>query len=558
MPLDITPYVIALDTNVINSQFNKHFNQGSTDGKFVITLLKDGQEKMVGASAKITMILRYGIIGTQSTKGSYVLQPTDSGYNITINSGKIEIPFTEKITDAAGTTQMILKVDDTSTAYTYSMLYNIDENPAYTQQSTADNLPSYKQFEQKITDLNQKVDTNVINIQTNTNELANAKNEITTIKQNVVDLNAKDSQHDTDINKLKTDVSSANTKIDTKANLDMSNVGKFATAQEGDMFYKKNNVLEIAPLNINDNDKTITTPYSLKVPPNTLKLGENVEIHENGGFVENSTLSLGKRYLMLDYENDPDLGSKKPIYYQRGAKVIKHELQPEVGESITLSQYNLGTPADDHQTQAFYLNLIDPVTNLTLKVNINGKDVAYYPSKLAWDGKENGYSKGSGLQKFDIRPFWSSLKEYNIILSFKADSSIRVQGKNGNPYFAIDYNLITRKDMALMEDIKGSDTFKALTDTPNDYSGQANKFVKVKSDESGLEFTASSGTVNIDGVSNDDFLKKGVQAGLLQQDLADVDLDKLQEKGIAAKLITGITVGQTQTSQLLLLQFPLL
>lgn len=41
----------------------------------------------------------------------------------------------------------------------------------------------------------------------------------------------------------------------------------------------------------------------------------------------------------------------------------------------------------------------------------------------------------------------------------------------------------------------GAEAFLDLTDVPNSYSGEANKVVSVKADESGLEFTTASGTV---------------------------------------------------------------
>lgn len=46
-------------------------------------------------------------------------------------------------------------------------------------------------------------------------------------------------------------------------------------------------------------------------------------------------------------------------------------------------------------------------------------------------------------------------------------------------------------------------------------------------------------------ISDADFKAKGVQSGLLQQDLEDVDLQKLYDKGKDAKLIDSVKVGQT-------------
>lgn len=47
----------------------------------------------------------------------------------------------------------------------------------------------------------------------------------------------------------------------------------------------------------------------------------------------------------------------------------------------------------------------------------------------------------------------------------------------------------------------GVESFLELTDTPDSYTGQADKFVTVKSDESGLEFSDPSGLPDDDGLT---------------------------------------------------------
>lgn len=627
MALNITPYSVILDTSVNNCEFNKHLMQGSTDGKFIVTLLKDGVEQTIDPGAKVTMVLNYGVqstcSGTTSTS-NFVLAPTDQGYNITISSGKVEIPLSERITDASGINQMVLKIEDGTIAYTYSMLYTVDKNPAYSPQSTPDNLPTYNQVKAQITQLTQTVAGNTNSINTNTGKIATQDSQISTINQEITNLRAKDTGHDSDISTAKQDIVNlkakdtaiqsdvstlqnqvsahsteittakqniaANTNaIITKAEKDLSNVGSFGTAKEGDMFYKKANKFEVAPINIDDTKREIVSEYSLRVPPNSVHLGENIRMSENGGFVQYDTQTLSKYYLFLDYENNRDTGTKKPIYFERGAKETKFEINSVQNTSMELTTLNLQTPVFDRQTQAIYLNLVDSVSNLCFKVTINGKDVGYYPSKNAWDSttpeekaKNPGYTKTTGLQKFDLEPFWSTLVEYQTLLTFKADSTIRVLGDGTKPYYAVDMNRINRKPIALMEDVGGSggadtpgqirdklstltgdnrldaaaiknlpngsggsSTLLGLTDTPDSYAGKAGTIVRVNNSETGIEFDLPPDFAlpDLSNVKSEDLKKESVKAGMLQQDLEDVDLAKLKEK-VDASGANLITVGE--------------
>jgi hypothetical protein len=544
MALTITPYSIMLDSANPNMKFPQELMQGSTDAEFIITVLKDGVEQTIDSGAKVTMIINYHVEGSgcnSTHSASYVLTPDVSGFDITIDQGKIKIPFRTEITNAYGTSQMILKIEDGTVAYTYSMLFDVVKNDAYTAQSVPDNLPKFDDLQEDIKQLQTDTSINTQKITTNTN----------------------------DLNQVKVDVADNKQNLNDKADKDLSNIPAVTGSPEGSILYVKDGTLKHFGMTVDDDKKQINSPYSIEVPPNTLHIGKNVSISENGGFVQNHTESLGKDYLFLDYENDPNTGTKKPIYYKRGAKVIQHPLQNIATTPMTLTTYNIGQTQFDHQTQAFYLNLVDAVTNLCLKVTVNGKDIAFYPDELAWNATtpeekvaSPGYNKIAGLRKMPIKPFWSSLTEYQIVLTFKADAPIRVMGDGVKPYFAIDENPITRLEMATMDDVAagggsdtakdirdklaglsgderlgikslkdvedtingdycktkleeltgddrldasavknlpqpgtGSTTFSGLTDTPADYIGAANKFLAVNAAHTGIEF--------VDGVAQD-------------------------------------------------------
>lgn len=280
-------------------------------------------------------------------------------------------------------------------------------------------------------------------------------------------------------------------QFNSKADINLSNVPNIIAADEGDMFYKKGGTLVKAPLNIDDTDRIIKSEYSLQVPPQSLKLGLNTTLHESGGFLEYHTNSLNKNYLLLDYENDPTTGTKKPIYYQRGIKEIKVVEQSDTSVIMTnVSSFAFGAPTYDRQIQKLYFNFNTAVTNLKIMLNINGKDISDYPVGSWDDDNVSGYSFSSGEHAIDLLPFWSELTEYNIVVKLKASSSINLLGNGTIPYLAFDLNRITRKDIALVEDISGGGVYKftELTDTPSKYTGNSGKVLAVKGGEDGLEF----------------------------------------------------------------------
>ena len=80
----------------------------------------------------------------------------------------------------------------------------------------------------------------------------------------------------------------------------------------------------------------------------------------------------------------------------------------------------------------------------------------------------------------------------------------------------------------------GPDSFLELSDTPNDYTGQANNDINVNATEDGLEFTA-------DVISIGDGISGGTSGSILFVDSSSVaGTDPTEEPGI-------ITVGVVHT-----------
>jgi len=464
---------VNLDLDSKNIVLTRNLLQGNEDINFKISLTRGNVLESISPSAKITVVCIYGLEThydknlqkeVETNKGNYVLAPGDTNYNVTVASDIITVPVTEMITNVHGKNQFILHVEDGINAFTYNMIYYVDENLAYTAKATPNNLPTYE-----------------------------------SLKKTVDAIKAANDQNTQDITQIKSDVNDLDNEVTKKANNDLSNVQSIQTIPDGNIVNVENGVIKDTGININRVDKIVDFPYSIQTLPNTIKIG-TVDIHENGNFLENETLASGKKYLFLDYENDPDTGTKRPVYYARGVKRLKQALQ---GDSDTVmnnvSSAHLGLPTYEHQTQSAYFKFTTDADNFRFKVVVGGNDIEWYPSKRAYNAttaeekaEHHGYDLKAGDVKIDLEPWWSSLSNYDITLVFKADNVINMLGNGTLPYIAIDDNVITRYDVALTSDIQTPQEvvteFTKLTDTPASYTGQSGKIIKVNDDEDALEF----------------------------------------------------------------------
>mgnify|MGYP000399628992 FL=1 len=90
------------------------------------------------------------------------------------------------------------------------------------------------------------------------------------------------------------------------------------------------------------------------------------------------------------------------------------------------------------------------------------------PARVSAALDELGAAQGSILYRDSS--FW------NVLGPGISGRFLQTSGPAANPVWAV-----------------GGGTFLALTDTPDSYVGQANRSVRVKADESGLEFTTGGG-----------------------------------------------------------------
>lgn len=194
--------------------------------------------------------------------------------------------------------------------------------------------------------------------------------------------------------------------------------------------------------NVND---IYVFPASIQTPATSVKIGENITLSENGGFLENETTTLQRRYLFLDYFNDPVNGTDLPIYYERLARQQDVVIQADDSQQmLNITTTTFGIPAFDRQNQAIAFNFINPVTNFAIEVVVNTRVVGHYPSLAAFNGDEPGFNLAAGVSKINLDPFFSNLTEYDVTFNYRADQNIDVLGNGTIPYYTLDLNRINR------------------------------------------------------------------------------------------------------------------
>ena len=427
---------MVLNTDNPNCKLEKNLLQGATDRVFRFTLHDRAVPVLLSDTAEIEVAILYKPEvknGVSTSIGSYVLSPNDPDYDVVVKKvtddgveySIVEVPLREMFVTYWGNSSLFLNITEGEVkTYTYELNFDTDLNKAYNPKSLPNNLPSYTVLMKQIQDLIAKTDAQRI-----------------------------------DIDKNKADIVVANTDIGKRVKTDLSNLGDFTNIPNGTVLQKKDNSIKAFPVSVDETNKVINArgytinTDSIITKPNTIKLGTNVSIHENGGFIESHTESLDKDYILVDYLNDPATGSSKPIYYQRGPveDIVIYPDSSTVMNNVT--SINIGVPPFDRQIQSVVMKFANAVTGFKMKVMVHGKDCAYYPSKNAWDGYESGLSFAVGDGTIPFIPFFSSLTEYSITCEIKADMPINLLGNGTNPYYKLTANRITRKEMALMDDI---------------------------------------------------------------------------------------------------------
>lgn len=570
-----------LMTNVQNHTLIKKLLQGSTQHTFNFVPFDQGNRLKLDPAAEVSVIALYDPklddYGRLQYAGSYLLEPTDPSYDITISTetadgadySVVKVPFREQYVTFAGTCELILKITgpNAKDTYTYGMYYTVDRNDAYFKQSIPNNLPTYADIRKLLDDVKLQSDTNKANITTNT--------------QAIVD----------------------------KAQKDLSNVDGYSGIPTGGLLAKdaagvKHSGIVVTGDNIDASTKSLIVK-DVQTQPGTVYVGYDNSISSIGNNLQMHNNATDSWALLVKAPNDENTGTSRATIPAAGVKESRVVIQPDASQNMNnVQRWISGHPTFNRQVQAMYLKLTSPVTNFCYNLEVNGKIIGYYPSKNAWDGKVPGYNLGANEQDIPVQPFFDNDTSYSIVLNMKADQPINLLGNGTVPWYALDLNRTVNKEIPFMEDLTpnnyatgasfsgndltitrsnnlpdisasmplatgsangamgstdkskldgieagaeanpsndeivaavsaslgnddwklpgGADTFAQLTDTPVAYVGQANKLVAVNSAEDALVF--------VDGSSSGDL------SGLAKKDLSNVDPSTLKTVGTSAGL----------------------
>lgn len=253
----------------------------------------------------------------------------------------------------------------------------------------------------------------------------------------------------------------------------------------------------LAESGIVDNGKNIFFPKTGRFPSGSIDIGPAITLSENGGWVQNTSQTLGKSYLMLDYLVDKT-GTTKPVYWERKAEETGVIIQSDSTKNMNINTFD-HIPTTDSQVNKLYFDLTDAVQDLVIEITSldTNEPIKYLPNEKAWQDAQ----KGKPYQGLDLNsglvdvlgdtPF-SALKAYHLRFTF--NKFINIKGSGAKPYIKVDRQLIVAKNVLVDGDGSGGtgvNEFTELIDAPDSYAGKGGKFVAVKSGADGLEFVDS-------------------------------------------------------------------
>lgn len=213
---------------------------------------------------------------------------------------------------------------------------------------------------------------------------------------------------------------------------------------------------------INSADK-IFFPVDGRFPSSSVDIGPAITLSENGGFVQQISHTLDKKYLVAMYENSTT-GTSKPQYWKREPQETNVVIQPV--NSLILSVSTLEyVPTADSQLNAVYLDFVSSVSNLAIEIisKATGKPIKYIPNEKAWIDSIGGINVQPGINNVLPTTPISVLTSYDLQVNFS--KPVQLRGNQSTPYIAVDRQLITRKDIMLNEEFDNVDRISAVRTT---------------------------------------------------------------------------------------------
>lgn len=244
-----------------------------------------------------------------------------------------------------------------------------------------------------------------------------------------------------------------------------------------------------------DNGKNIFFPKTGRFPSGSIDVGPATTISESGGWLQYLAQTLGKQYLLLDYEITK-AGTTKPIYWERKAEETDVVIQSDKSKNMNINTFD-HVPTTDSQVNKIYFDFSDAASDLLIEIVSldTNEPIKYIPDEAAWQNFQKGkpytgLNIQSGVNEILGETPFSALQAYHLRFNF--NKFVNIKGSGSKPYIKVDRQLIVKKNVLVDGDGGGSgggvDEFTELIDTPDVYTGKGGKYVAVKSGEDGLEF----------------------------------------------------------------------
>lgn len=263
---------------------------------------------------------------------------------------------------------------------------------------------------------------------------------------------------DESIQKAK-DINKTANEINTNLNYVTETKNNVANIATGEVVSKKaDGTLEGTGI-INESDK-IFFPKDGRFPSASVDIGPAITLSENGGWTQYTAHTLGRKYILLQYEVD-ETGTKNPVYWERVAQennVIISADDTVLIENVQTLEY---IPTTDSQVNAIRYNFANALTNFRMEIKslVTGAVIKYIPDEKAWKNNSGGLTIVAGLN--DILNYTKSspvsfLQEYDLQINFKADTPVNLMGNGVSPYLDVDRQLIIRKNVLIEGDELGN------------------------------------------------------------------------------------------------------
>lgn len=219
---------------------------------------------------------------------------------------------------------------------------------------------------------------------------------------------------------------------------------------------KKNNE-NLQGTGIIEDDTHIFFPKDGRFPSGSIDVGPGATISENGGWLQYKTNTLGKSYILLDYELTQG-GTTKPVYWERLMEEQDVIIQPINSVVMDVERIEI-VPSSNYQINQLKLDFVEPVENLVIQIKSldTNKVIKYFPNENAFKTGSGGFDFGIGsnniIDGFTSTPL-SVLTAYNLEITFS--KPVKLKGNGVLPWFSVNRQIINKIDIMVEGDKFGA------------------------------------------------------------------------------------------------------